>query len=47
MEWEKRIYKSLNSMCIELGISLSVFRLTSDRDYILEKWNILSTHNIG
>lgn len=34
-------------MCIELGISLSVFRVASDRDEILEKWNLLSTYNLG
>lgn len=47
MQWEKRIYKSLNSMCTELNVSLSVFRLASDRDEIIEKWNMLSTYNIG
>lgn len=47
MQWEKRIYKSLNSMSTELGVSLSVFRLASDRDEVQEKWNLLSTHNIG
>ncbi|XP_065203977.1 TBC1 domain family member 19 [Planococcus citri] len=46
MQWEKRIYKSLNSMCTELNVSLSVFRLASDRDEIMEKWNMLSTYNI-
>lgn len=47
MHWEKRIYKSLNSMCTELGVSLSTLRLASDRDEILEKWKMLSTYSIG
>lgn len=47
MQWEKRIYKSMNSMATELNVSLSVFRMASDRDEIMEKWTMLSTYNIG
>lgn len=47
MQWEKRIYKSLNSMCTELGVSLSLFRSASDRNDIVEKWNMLSTYSVG
>lgn len=47
MQWEKRIHKSLNSMCTEIGIPLSRFRLASDRDEMLEKWNELSNCDVG
>lgn len=47
MQWEKRIYKSLNSMGTELNVSLSVFRMASDRDEIMDKWTMLSTYSIG
>uniref|UniRef100_A0A1B6D6P0 Rab-GAP TBC domain-containing protein n=2 Tax=Clastoptera arizonana TaxID=38151 RepID=A0A1B6D6P0_9HEMI len=46
MQWEKRIHKSLNSMCTEIGVSLSRYRLASDRDEMEEKWNELSTYDI-
>ncbi|RZF48656.1 hypothetical protein LSTR_LSTR010746 [Laodelphax striatellus] len=46
MQWEKRIHKSLNSMCTEIGVSLSRFRLASDRDELSDKWNELSTYDI-
>ncbi|XP_046668556.1 TBC1 domain family member 19 isoform X1 [Homalodisca vitripennis] len=46
MQWEKRIHKSLNSMCTEIGVSLARFRLASDKDELEEKWNELSTYDI-
>jgi hypothetical protein len=47
MQWEKRIHKSLNSMCNETGVPLARFRLASDRDELEEKWTELSTYDIG
>lgn len=47
MQWEKRIHKSLNSMCNEIGVPLARFRLASDRDELEEKWTELSTYDIG
>ncbi|XP_066993745.1 TBC1 domain family member 19 [Anabrus simplex] len=46
MQWEKRINKSMNSMCNELGVCLARFRLASDRDDLVEKWTELSTYDI-
>ncbi|KAJ4443036.1 hypothetical protein ANN_04686 [Periplaneta americana] len=46
MQWEKRIHKSLNSMCNEIGVPLARFRLASDRDELEEKWTELSTYDI-
>lgn len=46
MQWEKRIHKSLNSMCNELGVPLSRFRLAADKNEIEEKWTELSTYDI-
>lgn len=46
MQWEKRIYKSLNSMSNELGVPLSRFRLASDKDELEEKWTELSTYDV-
>lgn len=43
--WERRIQKSLESMCEEIGINLSCYRSNSDRDEMLQKWNELSTYN--
>lgn len=34
-------------MCSEIGVSLARFRLASDRDEIEEKWNELSTYDVG
>jgi hypothetical protein len=47
MQWEKRIHKSLNSMCNEIGVPLARFRLASDKDELEEKWTELSTYDIG
>ncbi|XP_015682504.1 TBC1 domain family member 19, partial [Protobothrops mucrosquamatus] len=41
--WEKRILKSLNSMCIELGIPLSQKRPLSEQKELLNKWNEMGT----
>ncbi|CAG2060369.1 unnamed protein product [Timema podura] len=46
MQWEKRIHKSLNSMCSELGVPLARFRLASDKDELSDKWTELSTYDI-
>ncbi|XP_022169785.1 TBC1 domain family member 19 [Myzus persicae] len=43
--WERRIQKSLESMCEEIGINLSCLRSSADRDEMLQKWNELSTYN--
>ncbi|XP_025423045.1 TBC1 domain family member 19-like isoform X3 [Sipha flava] len=43
--WERRIQKSLESMCEEIGIHLSYYRSKADRDEMLQKWNELSTYN--
>ncbi|XP_014232590.1 TBC1 domain family member 19 [Trichogramma pretiosum] len=43
MQWERRIQKSLNSMCNELNIPLARLRSAADRDELAEKWNELST----
>uniref|UniRef100_A0A670YCR9 TBC1 domain family member 19 n=1 Tax=Pseudonaja textilis TaxID=8673 RepID=A0A670YCR9_PSETE len=41
--WEKRILKSLNSMCIELGIPLSQKRPLGEQKELLNKWNEMGT----
>ncbi|KAF4524524.1 hypothetical protein B566_EDAN002796 [Ephemera danica] len=46
LQWEKRIHKSLTSMCAELGQVLSRCRLASDKDDLGEKWNELSTYDV-
>ncbi|CAH1159529.1 unnamed protein product [Phaedon cochleariae] len=43
IHWDKRIHKSLNSMCNELGISLAKGRSTNEREEIANKWTELST----
>ncbi|CAB0037149.1 unnamed protein product [Trichogramma brassicae] len=47
MQWERRIQKSLNSMCNELNIPLARLRSAADRDELAEKWNELSTCDFG
>ena len=47
IQWERRIQKSLNSTCSELNIPLARIRSTADRDELAEKWNELSTYDIG
>ncbi|KAB0800144.1 hypothetical protein PPYR_08024 [Photinus pyralis] len=46
IQWEKRIHKSLNSMCTELGIHLARLRTNSDREELLEKWGELSNYDV-
>ncbi|KAJ6659415.1 hypothetical protein lerEdw1_019147, partial [Lerista edwardsae] len=41
--WEKRILKSLNSMCTELGIPLAQKRSVNDQMELLTKWNEMGT----
>ncbi|XP_066488251.1 TBC1 domain family member 19 [Tiliqua scincoides] len=41
--WEKRILKSLNSMCTELGIPLAQKRSVNDQKELLNKWNEMGT----
>lgn len=47
IQWDKRIHKSINSMCNELGIYLAKFRYPNDRDEIAEKWGELSKYDVG
>lgn len=47
IHWDKRIHKSLNSMCSELGISLAKIRSTNEREEILNKWSELSNFEVG
>lgn len=46
-QWEKRIHKSLNSMCSDLETSLAKMRPQSEKEELAEKWNELSTYNLG
>ncbi|XP_050679911.1 TBC1 domain family member 19 isoform X3 [Leptidea sinapis] len=46
VQWEKRIHKSLNSMCSDLETSLAKFRFQSELEELAEKWNELSTYNL-
>ncbi|XP_043482486.1 TBC1 domain family member 19 [Leptopilina heterotoma] len=46
IQWERRIQKSLNSMCNELNVPLARIRPNSEREQLLEKWNELSTYDI-
>ncbi|XP_075972363.1 TBC1 domain family member 19 [Anticarsia gemmatalis] len=45
-QWEKRIHKSLNSMCTDLETSLAKIRPQSEQEELTEKWNELSTYNL-
>lgn len=47
IQWDKRVHKSLQSMCSELGIYLAKVRQTQDKEDILEKWGELSTYDVG
>lgn len=47
IHWDKRIHKSLNSMCSELGISLAKVRSTNEREEISNKWTELSNFDVG
>ncbi|XP_066594152.1 TBC1 domain family member 19 [Prorops nasuta] len=46
IQWERRIQKSLNSMCSELNVPLARLRPGPDKDELSEKWNELSTYDI-
>ncbi|KAF5294999.1 hypothetical protein FQA39_LY13309 [Lamprigera yunnana] len=46
IQWEKRIHKSLNSMCTELGVHLARSRHNSDKEEMIEKWGELSNYDI-
>uniref|UniRef100_A0A671NGM3 TBC1 domain family member 19-like n=1 Tax=Sinocyclocheilus anshuiensis TaxID=1608454 RepID=A0A671NGM3_9TELE len=43
VNWEKRILKSLNSMCTELGIPLARKRPVPDQKELTNKWNEMGT----
>ncbi|XP_050527254.1 TBC1 domain family member 19 isoform X2 [Daktulosphaira vitifoliae] len=44
--WERRIQKSLESMCEEIGIPLSSQRPNADKDDISQKWNELNLERL-
>ncbi|XP_049825872.1 TBC1 domain family member 19 [Aethina tumida] len=46
INWDRRIHKSLNSMCNELGITLAKLRAQSDREEIANKWSELSNFEV-
>uniref|UniRef100_UPI00398E8548 TBC1 domain family member 19 isoform X2 n=2 Tax=Pristiophorus japonicus TaxID=55135 RepID=UPI00398E8548 len=43
VNWEKRVLKSLNSMCTELSIPLAKKRSTDEQKELLSKWNEMGT----
>ena len=45
-QWERRILKSLNSMCSELGLCLAKPRCKDEQNEYAGKWNELSTLDI-
>uniref|UniRef100_A0A4W3IWV5 TBC1 domain family, member 19 n=1 Tax=Callorhinchus milii TaxID=7868 RepID=A0A4W3IWV5_CALMI len=45
--WEKRVLKSLNSMCTELNIPLAQKRSLDDQKELLNKWNEMGTDEPG
>ena len=45
-QWERRILKSLNSMCSELGLCLAKPRCKDEQNEYASKWNELSTLDI-
>lgn len=46
--WERRVRKSLNSMCTELEVTLQgQMRTTAEREELLSKWDELSNYQIG
>lgn len=47
LQWDKRVHKSLQSMCSELGIYLAKVRQQQDKEDIAEKWGELSTYDVG
>ncbi|CAH0561001.1 unnamed protein product [Brassicogethes aeneus] len=46
VNWDRRIHKSLNSMCNELGITLAKLRNTQEKEEIMTKWNELSNFEV-
>ncbi|XP_022901539.1 TBC1 domain family member 19 [Onthophagus taurus] len=46
INWDKRIHKSLNSMCNELGIDLAKVRFLNERDELADKWNEMSNYDV-
>lgn len=46
IHWDKRIHKSLNSMCTELGINLAKIRTVVEREEIASKWGELSNYEV-
>lgn len=47
IQWDKRIHKSLNSMCSELGMNLAKVRSSADREELTQKWGELSNYDVG
>lgn len=47
VQWERRIQKSLNSMCNELNVPLARIRPNSEREDLSDKWEELSRYDIG
>ncbi|KAJ0179591.1 hypothetical protein K1T71_005303 [Dendrolimus kikuchii] len=45
-QWEKRIHKSLNSMCSDLETSLAKIRTQNEQEELTIKWNELSTYTL-
>lgn len=46
--WERRVRKSLNSMCTELEVTLQgQLRTSVEREELQNKWNELSNYQIG
>uniref|UniRef100_UPI00358E30DE TBC1 domain family member 19 isoform X3 n=1 Tax=Myxine glutinosa TaxID=7769 RepID=UPI00358E30DE len=43
--WEQRVMKSLDSMCLELGIAPSRKRLHEGQQHLWKHWNEMSTEN--
>ena len=47
VHWDKRVHKSLNSMCNELSIDLAKTRTQTERDALAAKWGELSNFDVG
>lgn len=46
--WERRVRKSLNSMCAELEVTLQgQLRTIAEREELQGKWDELSNYQIG
>ena len=46
-QWEKRVLKSLNSMCMELGQSLAKPRCQNEQQELLSKFLCAGLHRLG